>query len=388
MCALEAMMLRVARIAGCALFLLGSAWPDSASALEDLRRYAYVRTNSPYVTLIDTKTDRSTRDIRFEDKPRAIYVIEDDKLLLSVPEGGQKIEVYDLAAERMARPIYIGSGLDLLQYSAKSGIVAVADIEAGRISLVDLRNRSVLGKLDGIEDISSIGFDRTGDELLITRTSSSNVNVVNARNAQVINTFPIARERARQSDRSPGLRSLDKTPNGRFALAIAEDSPSVSVVDLGAKGVVKDIWIGKGAFDRAYSTADGAFILLSSDRNQSVSLVSMASQSEIANFHIGSKIANVSTAWFETAAFAVDQAESNVVVLDLVNRKVSSVIHLPGHLGKSAVTPDGLRVFIPSKDTKSIAVIDARKGQLSGVISGLNFAPEEVVMAGSIAFCH
>jgi DNA-binding beta-propeller fold protein YncE len=387
MCALNTTALRVGRIVGCALVLLSFVLPERAGALDDLRGYAYVRTDSPSVILIDIKSDKAVREIRFEDKPRAIYVIEDEKLLLSVSTGGRQIEVYDLAAGRMVSPLYVGSQIGLFQYSAKSGVVAVADVDAGRITLVDLRRRAILGKVEGFDGISSIGFDRTGDELLVTRRSSPSVSVIDVRNPQAVQAFSIKPE-GQQGDRISGLRSLDKTPNGRFALAIAENSPNVSVVDLGAKDVVKDIRIGKGAFDRAYSTGDGAFILLSSDRNQSVSLVSMASQSEVASFHVGPRIANISTAWFETTAFAVDQAESNIVILDLVSRKVTSVIHLPGHLGKSAVTPDGVRVFIPSRDTRSIAVIDARTNRLSGMITELNFAPEEVIMAGSIAFCH
>lgn len=388
MCALNTIAVRIGRIVGCILLLLVSALPERANALEDLRRYAYVRTDSPHVILIDTKSDRPVREIRFADKPRAIYVIEDEKLLLAVPAGGREIEVYDLSADRMAGPVYVGSEIGLFQYDAKSGVIAVADPGIGRITLVNLRSRAIIGKAEGFEDVSSIMFDRTGETLLATRRSSSSVSVIDVRNPQSVQAFSIKPEGARQGDRISGLRSLDKTPNGRFALAIAEDSPNVSVVDLGAKDVVKDIRIGKGAFDRAYSTGDGAFILLSSDKHQSVSLVSMASQSEVASFHIGPKIANISTAWFETMAFAVDQTESNLVVLDLVNRKIASIVHLSGHLGKSAVTPDGLRVFIPSRDTKSIAVFDARKNQLSGMITELNFAPEEVVMAGSIAFCH
>lgn len=387
MCALNTTALRIGRIVGCALFLLGLV-PQHASALDDLRRYAYIRTDSPYVILLDTKTDKPVQEIRFEDRPRAIYIIEEEKLLLAVPDAGRQIEAYDLSAGRMTRPFYAGTEIDLFQYSAKSGAIAVADVKAGRITLIDVRSRSVLGKIDGFEDISSIGFDRTGDELMVTRRSSSAVSVVDTKGARVVRTFSVRGESLRADASIPGLRSLDKTPNGRFALAIAENSPNVSVVDLGAKDVVKDIRIGKGAFDHAYSTGDGAFILLSSDRHQSVSLVSMASQSEVANFHIGPRIASISTAWFETMAFAVDQAESNIVILDLVNRKVASVIHLSGHLGKAAVTPDGVRVFVPSRDTRSIAVIDARKNQLAGMISDLNFAPEEVVMAGSIAFCH
>lgn len=388
MCALNTMALRIGRIVGCIVFLLGMVSPSLAGALEDLRRYAYVRTDSPSVLVIDMKSDKAVEEIRFEDTPRAIYVIEEEKLLLSVPAGGRQIEAYDLAAGRRVTPIYIGSRIGLFQYNAKSGVVAVADAETGWITLIDLRRRSILGKVEGFEGVSSIGFDRTGEELLVTRRSSPSVSVIDVKKAQVIQAFSIKPEATRRDDRNPGLQSLDKTPNGRFALAIAENSPNVSVIDLGAKDVVKDIRIGKGAFDRAYSTGDGAFILLSSNRNQSVSLVSMASQSEVANFHVGPKIANVSTAWFETMAFVVDQADSNIVILDLVNRKVASVVHLSGHLGKSAVTPDGLRVFIPSRDTRSIAVIDARKNQLSGMIAELKFAPEEVVMAGSIAFCH
>lgn len=388
MCDLHTMMLRIGQVIGCALFLVGLAVPGYANAVEDLRRYAYVRTDSPYVILIDTKSDKAVQEIRFEDKPRAIYVIEDEKLLLSIPDNSRQVEVYDLSAGRLARPINIGSEIGFFQYDAKSGVVAIADTEVGRVTLVDLRSRAILGKVAGLGDISSLGFDRTGEEILITRRSSPEVSVINVRNAQVVDAFATTRDDMRRDDKSLGLRSLDKTPNGRFALAIAENSPNVSVVDLTEKGAVKDIRVGKGAVDRAYSTADGAFILLSSDRNQSVSLVSMASQSEVANFHIGPKIANVSTAWFETMAFAVDQADSNIVVLDLVNRRVASVIHLSGQLGKSATTPDGLRVFIPSKDTRSIAIIDARKNQLSGMITELSFAPEEVVMAGSIAFCH
>jgi len=362
-------------------------WSTPANALDDLRQYAYVRGNSQDVALVDMKSDRIDHNVRFKQKPRSIYVIDDKKLLLSI--HGPQIEVYDLAAEQMLPPITVDDKIDFFQYNSKAGIAAVANESSGRVSLIDLESRSVVGSVQELQQLSSIGFDRSGSELLVTRKSSQTIGVIDVKNPHRVDAFSLDAGQKLKSDERGGIRSLDKTPNGRFALALLEGSSvDVPVVNLNTRQIVKNVPIGKGYFDRAYSTADGAFMLLSSDRNRSVSLVSMASQSEVANFYVGSEISSVNTAWFETTAFAVDRADGNVIVIDLVNRQVSSVIHLPGQLGRSAVSPDGLKIFVPSSDTRSIAIIDARFGRLTGMISELPFAPEEVVMAGSIAFCH
>lgn len=369
------------------LILLLILWPSTAKALDDLRQYAYVRGDSSDVILIDTKSDKIVREITFLQKPRAIYVIEDKRLLLAV--HGRQMEIYDLVAGQMLPPIAATSEIDFFQYNSKLGIAAIADQSSGIVSFIDLQSRSIVGSIKEPPYLSSIGFDRSGDELLVTRKSSSTIGVIDVRDIKRVDTFSLNADHNFKGEEGGGIRSLDKTPNGRFALALPEGASSnVPIVNLSTKRVVKNVPIGKGSFDRAYSTADGAFILVSSDRNQSLSLVSMASQSEVANFHVGSSISSVNTAWFETVAFAIDRTESNVIVIDLVNRQVSSVIHIPGQLGKSAVTPDGLRVFVPSAETRSIAVIDARIGRLMGTIAGLPFPPEEVVMAGTIAFCH
>jgi len=382
----RAIVERKTRALGMAISLV-LIWSAPANALDDLRQYAYVRGDSQEVALIDMKSDRVVHNVRFKQRPRSIYVIDDKKLLLSI--HGPQIEVYDLAADQMLPSIMVDDRIDFFQYSTKAGLAAVANENSGRVSLIDLESRSVVSNVKELQQLSSIGFDRSGSELLITRKSSHMVGVIDVKNPNRIDVFSLDAGRKLKSEERDGIRSLDKTPNGRFALALPEGSGvDVPVVNLSTRQVVKNVPIGKGYFDRAYSTADGAFMLLSSDRNQSVSLVSMASQSEVGNFHIGSAISSVNTGWFETTAFAVDRAESNVIVIDLVNRQVSSVIHLPGQLGKSAVSPDGLKVFVPSADTKSIAIIDARFGRLAGTIRGLSFAPEEVVMAGSIAFCH
>lgn len=358
-----------------------------AFALEYIRNYAFVTTNSAEIVAIDMRHNRLAKRIRLKEIPKNLFVLEDLRLLLSMQEDGDAVEMFDLAQERLLAPIAVGHRIDFAQYHRQKNLLAVADAERGLITVIDPVSRKIVSKTSGIAQMTGLTFDPSGESLFVTTGRDEMIAVIDVATGGVSKW--LLTEDAKRAEANHGLASLTRTPNGWIAVAMSKNKGQpASFVDMRHQAVLKRIDLGGTPSNRGYSTADGAFIIFPNDRDRHISIVSMASQSEVARLRGGSEMIGVNTGWFETIALITDRGTENVFVVDLVERNIAGYIRLPGRPGTPATAPDGMKAYIPLTDQDKIAVIDIRDRKLMGLIDGVGPGPRGIFTAATLSFCH
>lgn len=139
---------------------------------------------------------------------------------------------------------------------------------------------------------------------------------------------------------------------------------------------------------RAYSTADGRYMLVPNNGDRTVSVISTDSLEVVATLPGAEDMTGVNSGWFEATAFVISRGENKVVVLDLVELKKVGEIALPGTPETGVTTPDGRTLYVALSDSNQVAVIDIRTRQLVKTIDDVGDEPWGATMAGALNYCH
>ena len=167
---------------------------------------------------------------------------------------------------------------------------------------------------------------------------------------------------------------MTNTPDGRPASPHTAKAVELAVIDLRTRQLKKNLELGALPW-RAYSTADGRYMLVPNNGDRTLSVIATASLEVITTLPAAADVTGVNTGWFETTAFALSRAEDKAVVYDLEAMAKVGEIALPGTPETGVTTPDGAKLYVALSDTDQVAVIDIRARRLSGTIDGVGDEP-------------
>ncbi len=159
------------------------------------------------------------------------------------------------------------------------------------------------------------------------------------------------------------------------------------MIDLRTRALKKSVALGELPW-RAYSTADGRFMLVPNNGDRTLSVISTATLEVVATLPAAEDVTGVNTGWFETTAFALSRAGRKAVVYDLEAMARVGEIALPGTPETGVTTPDGAKLYVALSDTDQVAVIDIRKRELTKTIDGVGDEPWGTMMTGTLNYCH
>ncbi len=180
---------------------------------------------------------------------------------------------------------------------------------------------------------------------------------------------------------------MTATPDGRLGFAAHGEANELAVIDLRTRALKKRLALGELPW-RAYSTADGRFMLVPNNGDRTLSVISTAALEVVATLPAAEDVTGVNTGWFETTALALSRAEKKAVVYDLQAMTRAGEIALPGTPETGVTTPDGAKLYVALSDTDQVAVIDVRKRELSKTIDGVGDEPWGAMMMGTLNYCH
>ena len=149
------------------------------------------------------------------------------------------------------------------------------------------------------------------------------------------------------------------TPDGRLGFAAHGEANELAVIDLRTRALKKRVALGELPW-RAYTTADGRFMLVPNNGDRTLSVISTSTLEVVATLPAAEDVTGVNTGWFETTAFALSRAERKAVVYDLESMTRAGEIALPGTPETGVTTPDGAKLYVALSDTDQVAVIDVR----------------------------
>jgi len=184
-----------------------------------------------------------------------------------------------------------------------------------------------------------------------------------------------------------GIINVTATPDGRFGFAAYGEGDRMAVIDLRTQERVKTLTLGDTPW-RAFSTADGRFMIVPNNGDQTISVISTATLEEVARLPGAADMTGVNTGWFETLAYVISRGDDKAIIIDLTTMERVGEIALPGSPETGVTTPDGTKLYIALSDINSVAVIDVRNQKLIKLISDVGEEPWGAHMVGAVNYCH
>jgi len=376
-------------LAGAAFW--ASAWSSEAAALDPAGKYVYVPNRaSADVAVIDTASDSVVARIQVGKVPHQVAVADTLGKMVASNTADDTISIVDLASLKTTT-IPLGHEPEHMELSPGGGLLAVGNIGAGSISLVSLVEERETARVDGLYEPHNLTFSPDGALLYVANLGANLVSVIDVAAGKVIDEIPVGDPKAVASasgqDDYQGIINVTRTPDGRLGFAAYGEGNAMAVIDLRTRKTLRTLDLGELPW-RAYSTADGRFMLVPNNGDATVSVVSTASLEVVATLPGAEDMTGINTGWFETTAFVISRGEDKALILDLETLQPAGEIALPGTPETGVVTPDGTKLYVALSEADQVAVIDVRARKLIKMIDGVGEEPWGTSMVGAVNYCH
>jgi YVTN family beta-propeller protein len=365
-----------------------------AAALEADGQYIYVpNRSSSDIAVIDHATQRLIARIEVGKVPHQVAVSDRLGKLVASNTADNTVSIIDLATLRTEATLTLDHEPEHMELSPNGLVLAVGNIGAGTVSLISLEEAREVARVDGLFEPHNLTFSADGSLLYVANLGAEHISVVDVAAARVVNEIPVAEPTALAakgsgtSEEYQGIINVTRTPDGRLGFAAHGEGNVMAVIDLRSQRKIKSLELGELPW-RAYSTADGRFMLVPNNGDATVSVISTSSLEVVATLPGAEDMTGINTGWFETLAFVISRGENKLVVLDLVAMKAVGEIALPGTPETGVTTPDGKTLYVALSDTDQVAVIDVRRRQLVKTIDDVGDEPWGAAMAGALNYCH
>ncbi len=376
--------------------ILGGIMASSAMALEaPYDHYVFVpNRSSADIAIIDADSDRLVANVNVGNVPHQVAVSDTLGKMIATNTEDNTVSIIDLKTLKTVATIPLGNEPEHMEIGPGGNIAAIGNIGEGTVSLVSLKGEREVRRITGLIEPHNMTFSPDGKRLFVGNLGANFVSVINVAEGRVVNEIPVGDNQAMAAlpgadDEHQGIINVTRTPDGRLGFAAYGDGDVMAVIDLRTQKKLASIKLGDEPW-RAYSTADGRFMILPNNGDETVSIFSTRSPyREVARLKGAADMTGVNTGWFETTAFVISRGDDKVVLLDLMNMQNIGEIKLPGGSPETAVTsPDGTRLYVALSGTNEVAVIDTRTRKLIGRIKGVGKEPWGAHMVGSLNYCH
>jgi YVTN family beta-propeller protein len=382
--------MRTAVIGGLSALLLSTG--AFATGFADASRYVFVPNRaSADVAVIDTREDRVVARLPVGNVPHQVAVSDTLGLLVASNTADDTISVIDLATGQLRATLPLDREPEHMALAPAGDLLAIGNIGAGTLSLVSLRELREVARVEGLHEPHNMTFSPDGSRIYVANLGADFVSVVDVASARVVNEIPIGEPKtvayAGADGEYQGVINVTATPDGRLGFAAYGEGNRLAVLDLRTGERLDTLELGELPW-RAYTTADGRYMIVPNNGDETVSIISVPERREVARLPGAADMTGVNTGWFETTAFVISRGAKKLVVLDLVEMKKVGEIALPGTPETGVTTPDGTRIYVALSDVDRVAVIDARSRTLLRTIDGVGDEPWGTFMVGALNYCH
>ncbi len=360
----------------------------------DSGRYLYVPNRaSADVAVIDTSTDEVVAKVPVGMQPHQVVISDSLGKLVASNTSDDTITIFDLQRFQVEATLTLGNEPEHMELSPGGSVLAVGNIGAGTLSLISLSENRELARVEGLLEPHNLTFSPEGDYVFVANLGANHVSVVSVAEGKVVKEIPVAEPTplASAADQGSaeyqGIINVTRTPDGRLGFAAHGEGNVLAVLDLRTKKTVKTLTLGELPW-RAYSTADGRYMLVPNNGDRTVSVISTATLEVVATLPGAADMTGINTGWFETTAFVISRGEDKAVILDLETMRPAGEIALPGTPETGVTTPDGRKLYVALSEADKVAVIDIRARKVIKLIDGVGEEPWGATMVGAINYCH
>ena len=365
----------------------------SVHALDDLSHYVFVPNRaSADVAVIDTRIDAVIAHIPVGQVPHQVAVSQSLGKMAVTNTADNTVSVIDLATLAVTATIQLGHEPEHLELAPSGDVLAVGNIGEGTVSLVSLRNERELARVDGLHEPHNMTFSPTGERLYVGNLGASFVSMIDVPAAAVAGEITVGPDRAlahhEEDDTAyQGIINVTATPDGRLGFAAYGEGDRMAVIDLESGRTLKTLVLGDTPW-RAYATGDGRYMIVPNNGDETVSVVSTETLTEVARLPGATDMTGVNTGSFDSLAYVISRGDDKALVIDLETMQPAGEVALPGTPETGVVTPDGTKLYVALSDAGTVAVIDVEAMAVTATIDGVGEEPWGAHMAGAVNYCH
>ena len=347
--------------------------------------------SSADVAIIDTRRDEVIAHAPVGQVPHQVAVSADRMKMVTSNTADDTITITDLRTLAPIGTVELGHEPEHMEIGPKGDIVAIGNIGAGTVSLVSLETDTELARIPGLYEPHNMTFSRDGGLLYVGNLGADVVSVIDVAEAAVIDEIQVGSPQALASEGEhgtyQGIINVTPTVDGRFGFAAYGEGDAMAVIDLDNRETIKTLEVGDLPW-RAYSTADGRYMITPNNGDQTVSIISTESLEEVARLPGAADMTGVNTGFFESTAFVISRGDDKLVTIDLDTLSPAGEIQLPGTPETGVTTPDGKKFYVALSSTDEVAVIDTESRELIKTISDVGDEPWGAHMTGAMNYCH
>ena len=365
-----------------------------AVALDDASHYVFVpNRGSADIAVIDTRTDKVVRRISVGEVPHQVAVSPAEGKIAVTNTADNTLSIIDLDRLTAEAAVPLDEEPEHMALSPAGDTVAVGNIGAGTVSFVSLATGRETARVDGLFEPHNMTFNADGGQLYVGNLGASFVSVIDVASGRVTDEIAVgagktvaaldgAADAAHQ-----GIINVTSTPDGKLGFAAYGEGDRMAVIDMASREVVRTLELGDLPW-RAFTTADGRYMLVPNNGDRTVSVFSTASLEEVARLPGGEDMTGINTGWFDTLAYVISRGEDKAIVLDLTTMERVGEVALPSSPETGVVTPDGRKLYVALSGSDQVAVIDVRAMAVVEMIGGVGEEPWGAHMVGAINYCH
>jgi YVTN family beta-propeller protein len=178
-----------------------------------------------------------------------------------------------------------------------------------------------------------------------------------------------------------GVDHLDFSADGSYLLASTEFSGEVVRVDVAAMAVTGKVKVGGLAVDVKLAPDGSVFYVANQSRN-GVSVIDPGRMREIAFIATGPGAHGLYVSRDAKQLYVSNRRDGSISVIDFATRSVSATWRIGGSPDMIQLSPDGRQLWVSNRYNSSVSVVDTVSGELLHVIKvgggphGLSYFPQ------------
>ena len=359
---------------------------QTARALEDLLHYVFVvNQDSSKVVVVDTDTDTVVERIRLSSVPDEIMLSEESRKLLTSNLAARTVTITSLDSLAQEAVIALDFPPSRMRLGSAGRLLVVGNSDAGAIAIIDLTSGREIHRIDGLKNPDYFIFGREEQLLYVASANAARLTVVDVGSGEIRKDIPLVQ--ADTGDNAAAVSALARTPGGQLGFVLREQGAVMDVVDLRENNRIKSVAL-PGSVDRVYPSANNQYLIIPDNDSGDVSVFSTWSLRKLGSVPGAPDAAAVSIALFDSVAFVASRKRNSVIVFSIDDRKKLAEIPLPGTPVDSVVSVDGLKVYVALRDSGQLAVIDAIKLKVVGMVENVDERPVDVITVRDLSYCH
>lgn len=349
--------------------------------------YAFIHhEGSSLVSAVDIQSQKVVGELPLVGAVDQILISKPLNLVLSADRQARQIHLFDFESQTEVAALDLPFAPERMLVSPDGLALVVTDPASGQIAILRPSNQEVSRVVTGMNAPTNFSFSADSSFIFVSDDAGSAVAVVALDSGQVLD--PIALTAASATTGSgAGLSALTRTPNGLYGMVADPAAGAVSIISFRSWAEEMRLAVGN-APSRPYITADGRYMIIVNEGDHTISIVSTQGFDTVATLPGLPDVTSVTTGYFETLAYVFSATEKKAIVIDLEAMTVIDEIVFDGTPGVAVADAEGRRIYVPLRDTDSLAVIDAFEHRLESVITGVGARPDAVTLAESNNYCH